>query len=73
MATKKGGAKKVEKGKKEKKKQPARKVHTQYEVQGNSVKRLKNSCPKCGPSVNMGAHKNRSTCGQCGYTEFKKE
>jgi len=44
-----------------------------YEVSGNSVKRKSNFCPKCGPGVFMGEHKNRSSCGKCGYTEFKKK
>ncbi|MEM2131594.1 MAG: 30S ribosomal protein S27ae [Candidatus Woesearchaeota archaeon] len=29
-------------------------------------------CPKCGPGVFMAEHKNRISCGKCGYTEFKK-
>ena len=27
-------------------------------------------CPKC--SSRMADHKNRNTCGKCGYTEWKK-
>ncbi len=27
-------------------------------------------CPKC--SVFLAQHKDRLTCGKCGYTEFKK-
>ena len=30
-------------------------------------------CPKCGPGVFLANHKNRETCGTCGYTVFKKE
>jgi small subunit ribosomal protein S27Ae len=30
-------------------------------------------CPKCGPGVYMATHKDRVSCGKCGYTEFKKE
>lgn len=30
------------------------------------------TCPKCGPAVFMAEHKNRTSCGKCGYTEFKK-
>ena len=29
------------------------------------------TCPKCGPAVFMAVHKNRVTCGKCGYTEIK--
>lgn len=28
------------------------------------------SCPKCGQGTFMAKHKNRNTCGKCGYTEF---
>ncbi|MBN2367887.1 30S ribosomal protein S27ae [Candidatus Woesearchaeota archaeon] len=35
--------------------------------------KLKNkTCPKCGSGVIMAEHGNRSHCGKCGYTEFKK-
>jgi len=34
---------------------------------------LKKSCPKCGPGVFMAEHKDRTSCGKCGYTEFKKK
>ncbi len=32
------------------------------------------ACPKCGPGVYLGEHKNpaRFVCGKCGYTEFIK-
>lgn len=29
------------------------------------------TCPKCGPSIYLGEHKNRLHCGKCGYTEFR--
>lgn len=40
-----------------------------YEVSGNSLKRKNKTCPKC--SVFMAAHKDRWTCGKCGYMEKK--
>jgi small subunit ribosomal protein S27Ae len=43
-----------------------------YEISGDTLKRKKRTCPKCGPSFYMAEHSNRSTCGKCGYTEFKK-
>ena len=43
-----------------------------YEVKGNTVVRKKKACPKCGPGVFLADHKNRVSCGNCGYTEFKK-
>ena len=29
------------------------------------------SCPKCGPGVFLANHKDRLTCGSCGYVEMK--
>jgi len=42
-----------------------------YEVKGDSVNRKNKTCPKCGPGVFLADHKNRLTCGKCGYTERK--
>lgn len=47
------------------------KKSTQYEVSEDSVKRKAKFCPKCGAGVFMAEHKNRRTCGKCGYTEMK--
>lgn len=44
-----------------------------YSVSGGKVERTKPVCPKCGPGVFMATHKDRVSCGKCGYTEFKKE
>jgi len=41
-----------------------------YEVSGDTIKRKKKSCPKCGGGVFLAEHKNRMSCGKCGYTEF---
>ncbi len=43
-----------------------------YEVQGGKVKRKNRYCPRCGPGVFMANHKDRWSCGKCGYTEWKK-
>ena len=32
-------------------------------------KRKNKSCPKCGAGVFLAAHKDRVTCGKCGYME----
>ena len=42
-----------------------------YKVEGNKVVRLRRSCPKCGAGTLMAQHKDRSSCGNCGYTEMK--
>ncbi|MEM1514343.1 MAG: 30S ribosomal protein S27ae [Candidatus Thermoplasmatota archaeon] len=44
-----------------------------YEVKDGKVVRKRKECPKCGPGVFMAEHKNRRSCGGCGYTEFKKQ
>ncbi len=43
-----------------------------YKVEGDKVVRTKPVCPKCGPGVFMATHKDRVSCGRCGYTEFKQ-
>lgn len=44
-----------------------------YKVEEGKVQRTRSHCPKCGPGVFMAEHKNRVSCGKCGYTEFKKK
>ncbi|QLJ52340.1 MAG: hypothetical protein Sv326_0165 [Candidatus Fermentimicrarchaeum limneticum] len=29
------------------------------------------SCPKCGSGVHLAEHKDRLSCGRCGYLEMK--
>lgn len=29
------------------------------------------SCPKCGPGYHLAEHKDRRSCGRCGYFEKK--
>jgi small subunit ribosomal protein S27Ae len=57
------------KGKSQKKTRPANKMHTIYKVQGDKLERINRTCPKCGAGVFMGNHKDRTTCGKCGYME----
>lgn len=44
-------------------------VHTMYTVTGDKLERKNRFCPKCGNGVFLGKHKNRLTCGKCGYSE----
>jgi len=44
-----------------------------YEVSGGVAKLKNKTCPKCGSSYLMAAHKNRITCGKCHYTEFSSK
>lgn len=40
---------------------------------GETLKRLKRSCPRCGPGFFMAEMYDRIVCGHCGFTEFKKK
>ena len=40
---------------------------------GDAVTAKKPVCPKCGPGVFLAQHKDRLSCGKCGYTEFLKD
>lgn len=51
----------------------ARKVWEYYKIDDNTVKKVKRECPKCGPGTFMAEHKDRFSCGKCGYTEWKKD
>ena len=53
--------------KKEKKKKPATQVWKLYE----GDKRKNKTCPKCGPGIFLAEHKDRRSCGKCGYMEKK--
>ena len=40
-----------------------------YEVSGGILKRKQSFCPKCGHGIFLAVHKDRKTCGKCGYME----
>lgn len=42
-----------------------------FKIEGNKIVRQRRSCPKCGDGVFLADHKDRLSCGKCGYTEFK--
>ena len=44
-----------------------------YKINDNTLERIKRECPRCGKGIFMADHKDRYTCGKCGYTEFKKD
>ena len=54
------------------KKKGGSKLHKLYTIAGDKITRKNKSCPKCGPGMFMGVHKNRVVCGKCNYTEFTK-
>jgi len=44
---------------------------TSYKINDGKLERTKKICIKCGSGVFMAEHKNRYSCGKCGYTIFK--
>jgi small subunit ribosomal protein S27Ae len=60
-------------GKKKHKPGKSTKKGDKYKVEGGKLVRAGMGCPKCGPGVHMGEHKDRYTCGKCTYSEFKKQ
>ncbi len=58
--------------KESKKSQPSQKWK-KYAVDGGKVKRTGRTCPKCGDGVFLAVHKDRASCGKCGYTESKSK
>ncbi|MDA4118374.1 MAG: 30S ribosomal protein S27ae, partial [Thaumarchaeota archaeon] len=42
-----------------------------YKVGDGTVERLKKECQRCGKGYFMAEHKDRLSCGNCGYTTFK--
>ena len=51
----------------------ATKASNYYKVESNKLERTHRACPKCGPSYFLGDHYDRSSCGRCGYTIFKRK
>ena len=41
-----------------------------YKVKDNKIDRSKKSCPRCGGGTYLAQHRDRLSCGKCGYTEF---
>lgn len=42
-----------------------------FKAEGDKITRVRRHCPKCGSGVFLAEHKNRFSCGRCGYTEYK--
>jgi len=55
------------------KKQRKPKKQVQPHVLYEGSKKKSKNCPKCGPGNTLAAHKDRETCGKCGYTTFKSK
>ncbi|MCL5009733.1 MAG: 30S ribosomal protein S27ae [Candidatus Parvarchaeota archaeon] len=56
--------------KEKRKNRPSNKIWKLYKIEGSDVKSTHETCPKCGQGVFMAKHKNRLSCGKCGYTVF---
>ncbi len=59
----------IKRAKKERRRARERGIWTRYKIEGGKLIRLFKFCPKCGRP--MATHKDRYSCGYCGYTEFK--
>jgi len=59
--------------KKKKKEKKAMQVGKLYQASGSKVERKNKFCTKCGAGVFLAKHKDRETCGKCGFTEFIKQ
>ena len=44
-----------------------------YKITGDKLERLSRYCPKCGVGTFMARHKDRFSCGKCGFTEMTKK
>ncbi|MBI4257686.1 MAG: 30S ribosomal protein S27ae [Thaumarchaeota archaeon] len=55
----------------QKKKKASPQVWKFYKSEGSDLKRLRKECPRCGKGFFLAEHKDRLTCGHCGYTSFK--
>ena len=43
---------------------------SKYSVEDGKLVRKAEFCPNCGPGVFLAIHKDRKSCGRCGYTEI---
>lgn len=68
-------AEEVQKEEQKEKKQKAPKrrvsVYKLYKVENDRLMRLRKECPRCGKGYFMAEHKNRLSCGNCGFTTYK--
>ena len=53
----------------EKKEKKKLKKSSYYNTSEDKIERKKKFCPKCGAGIFMAEHKDRYSCGKCGYME----
>ncbi len=44
-----------------------------YKIEGGKVVRTGEFCKRCGAGTFLAKHKDRITCGKCGYSELQKK
>ncbi len=54
-----------------KKKKKEKGIHSLYKAEGEKATRLRPVCERCGPGYFMADHRDRYTCGHCGFTRYK--
>lgn len=62
---------KVEKPKGSEKHKGEKGIHAMYKIEGEKAVRTHPTCERCGTGYFMGDHKDRYTCGHCGFTRYK--
>jgi small subunit ribosomal protein S27Ae len=56
--------------KKKKQKSKPMQVWKLFKTDKDDTTASRNTCPKCGAGVYLARHKDRESCGRCGYTVF---
>ena len=54
------------------KKKEQKGIYALYKIEGDKVSRLRPTCERCGSGYFMANHKDRYTCGHCGFTRYKQ-
>ena len=54
------------------KKKSQKGVYALYKIEEGKVSRLRPTCERCGSGYFMANHKDRYTCGHCGFTRYKQ-
>lgn len=65
-------SKKEEKTEKKTEQKERKAVSALYKIEGEKVTRLRPTCERCGPGYFMAKHKDRYTCGHCGFTRYRQ-
>jgi ribosomal protein S24E len=54
------------------KKKERKGVYVLYKIEKDKISRLRPTCERCGAGYFMANHKDRYTCGHCGFTRYKQ-